>query len=95
MRSLLFFLPALSFALLGCKGPCRQLSEKLCECAINSVERDSCLRRVSSQAGAFETTSAQDVTCAELLPKCDCHLVDTEEGKVNCGLARPRPDTGS
>lgn len=74
--------------LVGCKGQCRQLSEKLCECAATTLERDDCLRRASTEEARAMPTAEQEAFCAELLPKCDCHAIDTAEGKRNCGLAR-------
>ncbi|MBI3181697.1 MAG: hypothetical protein HYZ28_06105 [Myxococcales bacterium] len=74
--------------LAGCRGSCRQLSEKLCECAANSAEKDGCLRRASQQEGTVALTPAQEEKCAELLPKCDCHAIGTAQGKKDCGLAR-------
>lgn len=93
MRLLLSLLASALFLLTlpACKGSCRQLSEKLCECAGSSLAKEDCLRRVSAQE--VEVTVEQETHCAALLPQCDCHLVDTAEGKVRCGLARPKPGT--
>lgn len=73
---------------LGCKGQCRQLSEKLCECLPTSADRDACLRKASSEEGRVQPTPENEATCAALLPTCDCHAIDTPEGKRACGLAR-------
>lgn len=90
MRFLRILAPlCLALSLLaGCKGPCRQLSEKLCECAENTYQKENCLRRVSSENDRVAPTPEQEQFCAELLPGCDCHAVDTAEGKRACGLAR-------
>ena len=74
--------------LAGCKGPCRQLSEKLCECAENTYQREACLRRVSSESSRVQVTPQDEQRCEELLPGCDCHATDAAEGKRACGLAR-------
>lgn len=85
---------AVTFALAGCKSNCRQLSERLCECTINSVERDSCLRTAAAAEGSNPPTAEAEVLCASLLKPadggtgCDCRLIDTKAGKVRCGLAR-------
>jgi hypothetical protein len=84
----------LAFALAGCKGSCRQLSEKLCECQPSQAAKDACLQRVSSEESRIGPTADQEATCAELLPGCDCHTIDTAEGKRACGLARAL-DAGS
>ncbi|MHB8877968.1 MAG: hypothetical protein ACYC8T_30095 [Myxococcaceae bacterium] len=85
---------ALAFAALalflapGCKGKCRALSEKLCDCALNSVEKDGCLRRSSQAEGGAAPTAEQEANCEALLPGCDCHNLESFEGKKACGLAR-------
>ena len=82
----------LSFALLGlsgCKGACRQLSEKMCDCNTNSVERELCVRRASNNEAVFEPTAEQEAFCESKLESCECGKVDidTDEGKLACGLA--------
>jgi hypothetical protein len=81
-------------ALGGCKGQCRQLSERLCECSLNSVERDTCLRTAGAAEPANPAQPEDEAACAELLKPpeqggCDCRLIDTRAGKIRCGLARP------
>jgi hypothetical protein len=82
--------------LAGCKTNCRQLSEKLCDCALNTTDKNTCLQRASQNEGANPPSPTDEQNCAALLPICDCHLVDTAQGKANCGLARPlaNPDAG-
>lgn len=98
MMSRWLFRASLSLVLLalapGCKSNCRQLSEKLCDCSINSVDRNSCLTRVSSNESNTTLTAADNERCGALLTACDCRLIDTAQGKVNCGLAWP-VDAGS
>lgn len=78
----------LGAGLWGCKGSCRKLSEKLCDCQPNTVAKDACLQKVSNEASR-ETVSAQDeAACAKLMDSCDCHTIDTPAGKKACGLAR-------
>lgn len=85
-----FLLAALAaLALTGCKTKCRQLSEKLCDCAINTAERDNCLRRASNAESINPPSETDEGYCGGLLESCDCRLIDTPTGKVNCGLARP------
>ncbi len=83
----------LAFAVLGagCKTKCRQLSEKLCDCTLNSVDKEACVRRASNEEARLQPTSEQEDSCASLLETCDCHTVDTTAGKVACGLAWPTP----
>jgi len=81
------FCSALS-GLAGCKGACRELSEKLCDCSINSVEKELCLRRASQEESRVEPTSEDEAVCEELVERCDCRAIETEEGKRACGLSR-------
>lgn len=74
--------------LTACKGSCRQLSEKLCQCSRNSLERDACLRRASSEESRITVEAQHEAVCASLLDKCDCNLIDTPQGKKDCGLSR-------
>ena len=87
----------LSLALLGltgCKGACRQLSEKLCDCDTNSVERELCVQRVANDQALVDPTSQDEDVCQARLDEkdpnkqCTCDNYQTDEGKVACGLAR-------
>jgi len=92
VRRLLFVgAAALPLLLLGCKGNCRQLSEKLCDCQVTTAAKTSCLQRVVSEEGRIGPKSADEAVCHDLLQSCDCHKLDTYDGKVACGLARERP----
>ncbi len=75
-------------SLSGCKGNCRKLSEKLCDCAPNSIAKDTCLQRAAQEDGRVSQTPADDALCNRLLQTCDCHSIITAEGKRACGLAR-------
>lgn len=74
--------------MLGCKSPCRQLSERQCECLQSSFERNTCLQRVATLESTATVTVEDSARCAELVEQCDCRLVDTPEGKRKCGYAR-------
>jgi hypothetical protein len=90
VRRLVFVAAALAPLLaLGCKGSCRQLSERLCDCQITATAKTACLQRVASEDQRVAPNPEQEATCASLLQSCDCHQIDTPEGKVACGLARP------
>lgn len=78
----------------GCKSSCRQLAEKLCACAGNTNELNSCNQAAANEQGRVGTTSADEVTCQALLPGCDCHTINTTAGKQACGLARQPPPGG-
>ena len=81
---------ALALGVSGCKSKCRQLSEKQCDCAINSSARTSCLQTVSGMESNTTLSPNEEAYCATLIDKCDCRLVDTAQGKVNCGMAWPK-----
>ncbi|MCA2981500.1 MAG: hypothetical protein INH41_02100 [Myxococcaceae bacterium] len=101
MKTLLLVVAVL-VAASGCKSPCRQLSERLCECQQSSFDRNTCLQRAATAESLANPTAAQNEACAALVPECDCRLVETPEGKKKCGFARlpdgcdaDRPDGGS
>ncbi len=72
----------------GCKGSCRQLAEKICECEPNTVDREQCIQTVSQRSAAATVTDQDAATCEALLEQCDCNTIDTAEGKRACGMAR-------
>ncbi len=80
------FLSAFFFA--GCKGSCRKLAERLCDCATNNTLKDLCLQRVANEDSRIAATPADEARCSALLNTCDCHTTNTVQGKVNCGQAR-------
>lgn len=73
----------------GCKSQCRLLSEKACDCTVNSTDRTACLSRAAQQDSTFNSspTAESEDRCEALLIECDCRLVDTAAGKMRCGLA--------
>lgn len=78
----------LPLLLAGCKGSCRQLSEKLCDCQVTTAAKTGCLQRVALEDQRLAPNGDQEKVCAGLLASCDCHQIDTPEGKRACGLAR-------
>lgn len=87
-RLLLISLAASSLLLGGCKGPCRTLAEKLCDCEATSLLRESCLREASQEESRVSPTVEQEAQCEALIEQCDCNSIETTEGKRACGLAR-------
>ena len=85
---LLTFIALLLLTLTNCKSACRQLSERLCECAINSTEKTACVQRAGNAESANPPTPTQDQHCKDLQAGCDCRLINTPEGKMRCGLSR-------
>lgn len=82
-------------ALAGCKSPCRELSERLCDCA-ESYQRDDCIQLVAERERNIEPTDAELNACEQKLQTCtinadepdSCNILETEAGKDACGLAR-------
>ena len=70
----------------GCKSQCRILSEKLCDCTVNSTDKTACLQLASQQETNFPPSVEQEAVCKSL-EDCDCRLIDTPSGKERCGLA--------
>src|SRR5262244_3172528 len=87
-QCIVFVVLSSGILLAGCKGNCRKLSEKLCDCSANNTAKDQCLQRAAQEDGRVGPTPADDALCGQLLQVCDCHIIDTVQGKVNCGLAR-------
>jgi hypothetical protein len=88
MRWMLALAVALSL-LTGCKSKCRLLSEKLCDCTLNSNDKTACLQQASISEGNSPPTAEDEAVCETLYQGCDCRLIDTPQGKIRCGLARP------
>jgi hypothetical protein len=91
-------------ALAGCKSPCRELSERLCDC-VESFQRDSCIRAVAEEENRVEPTDAELAVCEQRLELClnpdnartdteeerqaFCQRLETDEAeKQACGLSR-------
>ena len=74
---------------LGCTSPCNQLADNICNCQTTQDARNSCDAEESTRESQVNPTSAQEQTCSDLLATCDCNVLDTPQGKVDCGLARP------
>jgi hypothetical protein len=72
----------------GCSSPCVKLASKICDCQSTQVDRDNCNADVSARAGAVEITDADNQACAALIDQCECHELNTPQGKEKCGLAR-------
>lgn len=90
MRRLASILAVASLALLACKSPCRQLSEKLCECAETTVQRDACRTAAGQREQGANPTAEDQAVCQALLDadQCNCHTLETAETKRACGLAK-------
>ena len=78
----------------ACKGNCRQLAEKICSCSANTADLNACNQAAGTEQARVGTTPQDEAVCHDLLPGCDCHTINTTDGKQACGLARPPPPGG-
>lgn len=81
-------------ALVGCKSPCRELSERFCDC-VDQYQRSACLTAVADRERTYEPTDEDLSVCEQKLKTCKIDPKDrttcdfsTPEGKEACGLAR-------
>ena len=78
----------------GCKNKCLELAQMICECQPTTTERDTCNQQASDQGSKVQVSPTDEQRCADLMSapppnNCDCHALDTPEGKLRCGMARP------
>lgn len=100
----LLLLSSSLLALAGCKSPCRELSERRCDC-VEAFQRETCVRAVATDEGNVEPTEEQLEYCEQKLDTCVappteqaqdeeqerrrfCEFIETDQGKLACGLAR-------
>ena len=101
MRPYLFALLAGVVLAAGCKNPCRQLAESLCDCEPNTPLKEQCLRTVQQREGQLDEpiTEAQRSLCLAKLETCDCRKLEDPssaeraKAKRECALARETPET--
>ena len=82
-------------ALAGCKNPCRELSERYCDC-LDEYQRVDCVTAVADRERNVEPTDAELDACEQRLKTCtikaddrtSCDILQTDEGKQACGLSR-------
>jgi hypothetical protein len=90
MKRLLFVTAAASMLVFtGCSNPCLRLAETICDCETTAVARDTCNRNARNQSTLVDVTGAQEDACEAALEVCTrCELLQTEQGKRDCALAR-------
>lgn len=71
----------------GCKTQCRVLSEKRCDCMLTTSERTACLTDVATREANNPPTDLDEDFCKSKLDVCDCRLLDTPEGRADCGIS--------
>lgn len=72
----------------ACSGPCRALSDQICECKPNEPERAACRERVRlSESQKPEVSIAEEAVCEQRLDDCTCEAL-TDGDLAACGLAK-------
>jgi hypothetical protein len=98
--ALAFLALALAVAAAGCSSPCQELGDRICNCLPEGTGRTNCQTGVKNRLKAAKPSSAQEDFCNATLDTCPdpgstsnaCDLLNTCQGKVNCGLALPPPE---
>ncbi len=80
----------------GCStSPCQKLGEKLCSCT--GLDATTCTTQVDNQLNHLNPPQATMDQCQVLLDRCNeppgatfCQWLQTEDGKIACGLS-PEP----
>lgn len=95
MRRLLS-IAALALLSAACSNPCKDLGERICRCIPVGTSVDTCKQEVDNMVKSVDPTKDQDQVCSNYLDTCGapanidfCEWLQTEAGKVACGLAYP------
>jgi hypothetical protein len=99
LRASVLFLAAMALAQAGCSDPCRDLGDRICDCQPEGSVRTACKNDVKIRINAAKPSGDDDNFCSAKLDTCPdpgsavgvCDLLNTCQGKVNCGLALPPP----
>ena len=88
------FVVALLFgagALSGCGNACLSLAQQICQCLPEDGTRAACNQRAKEGGNGFSVRPADETYCQQKLDEnaCDCHNLNTTEGKLACGLGYP------
>jgi hypothetical protein len=97
-RALLSLCAALltAAALAGCGNACEDLGARICGCNGGGTANDTCTQQIKNQLSDVDLSGANKDFCAQKLDSCNapagaqfCEWLNTETGKVACGLAHP------
>jgi hypothetical protein len=85
---------ALAVASSGCSDPCKELGDRLCDCAPVGVTKAACSQGVNSQIDNLHPGQDVKDVCAKKLETCHaptgvkfCDWIDGRCGKSACGLS--------
>lgn len=99
----LFATAAFAMLLAGaaCTNPCQELADRICGCQPDTNSQAACTQHVKDQMSAQvdKPTTGDNAYCEQLLGTCHdpatdrgmCDRLNTYQGKVDCGLAYPKP----
>ena len=80
----------------ACSDPCKDLGNRICKCIPVGTSVDTCKQEVDNMVKSVDPTKDQDRICSDYLDSCGppagvdfCEWLQTEAGKVACGLAYP------
>ena len=104
-RLRLLLLPLLALPLAGCGNPCQDLGNRICSCSGGGTSADTCRQQITNLLKDAGLDSTDKAFCSQKLDSCHvpagtdtgnpatevrfCEWINTEAGKVACGLANP------
>jgi len=98
-------LALLALPLAGCGNTCQDLGDRICACNAGGTTVDVCKQQVKNLLKDTGVNSSASAYCASRLVTCQtpaqpadvrfCEWVNTDAGKVACGLANPPVATSS
>lgn len=96
-----WLLALLALPLAGCGNPCQDLGNRLCSCSGGGTSADTCKQQIQNLLKDAGVGAADEAFCAAKLDTCQapaepagvkfCEWINTECGKLQCGLANPDP----
>jgi hypothetical protein len=100
MRRLgLTMLALLALPLAGCGSPCQDLGDRLCACSGGGTSSDTCKQQIANLLKDVGVGADDEAFCTAKLATCQvppepanvefCEWLQTETGRVSCGLANP------
>jgi hypothetical protein len=75
----------------GCGNACLDLASQICACLPDDGTRAACNQRAKDSQDSFPISSQDAAFCQQKLDSqaCDCHQLQTVQGKLSCGVAFP------
>jgi hypothetical protein len=89
-KALRLLVCVVSFSLTaGCTDACIQLANQICSCQLDVASVNNCEQLAQQQESLSPVRDQDEKFCQQKLDQnaCDCHQLDTPEGRVNCGIS--------